>query len=112
MSCTGTFTLDRGGPPVPGVRLSLDRVRAWAKGETLRARLPQGSHHAYRPGSGDWFVRLGFFLVLLGLGIYSIGYGAFPAQSKWSNRITVTGATVAFSCLPVPVLAWLMSLLI
>lgn len=108
MSCTGTFTPDHGGSPVPGVRLNLDRVGPWAPGGIRRVWLPSASHTAYRPGGNDWLIRLGFFLFLLGCSIALIGTAD---GSRWARRVQVTGAVVAMSAFPVPLLVWLISLL-
>ncbi|MCW2916555.1 MAG: hypothetical protein JWN52_4623 [Actinomycetia bacterium] len=108
MTCTGTFTPDRGGTPVPGVRLGFDRVSPWAPGATRRVWLPDTSHVAYRPGGNDWLVRLGFFLFLLGSSIASFGAAG---ASRWAMRAQVAGGIIAVSGIPVPFLVWLISLL-
>lgn len=106
MTCTGAFTPDHGGIPVPGVRLDLDRVYAWAPGETYRAWLPDSSHAAYLPGHYDWLVRFGFFLFLLGSSLALFGTAG---SSRWANRTQVVGGVILMSAIPVPLLIWLIS---
>jgi hypothetical protein len=112
MTCTGTFTADRGGPPVPGVHHDEDRVAWWSPGETERLTLPAGSHSAYRPGNGDWFVRLGWFLALLGLSVTAFGLSAKPPHPRWAERTLVAGGMIVVSAIPVPVIVWLISLIV
>jgi hypothetical protein len=112
MTCTGTFTADHGGPPVPGVHHDEDRVEWWSPGETERLTLPAGSHSAYRPGSGDWFLRLGWFLALLGLSAVAFGLSGKPPHPRWAERTQVAGGMIFISSIPVPVLIWLISLIV
>src|SRR5260370_26574532 len=94
MTCTGTFTADRGGPSVHSVHHDEGRVAAWAPGETARVTLPAGSHSAYQPGSGDWLVRLGVFLALLGLSVVAFGLTTKPPRPGWADRTLRRGGIV------------------